>query len=132
MAQITRVHGDVLSGVNQNATVGELVTFGGSKTKCFKILVKDSASIAVDISDEVQSGEAVETIVFEILKISSLLFLQIENDTSGQISIMIEHDGGGWDHVTLQQTLRQLGTTCGVNNIDVSGTTVEDVGFKLA
>jgi len=132
MAQITRVHGDVLSGVNQNATVGELVTFGGSKAKCFKILVKDSANVAVDISNEAQSGEAVETIIFEILKISSLLFLQIENDSSGQISIMIEHDGGGWDHSTLQSTLSGLGTTCGINNIDVSGTTVEDIGFKLA
>ena len=70
--------------------------------------------------------------MFEILKIASLLFLQIENNASGQISIMVEHDGGGWDHTTLQATLRELGTTCGVNNVDVSGTTVEDIGFKLA
>lgn len=132
MAQITRVHGDVLSGVNQNPTVGEIVTFGGSKVKCFKILVKDNANTAVDISDEVQSGEAIETIIFEILKIASLLFVQIENDTSGQISIMVDHDGGGWNSTTLQTTLQGLGTACGVNNVDVSGTLVVDAGFKLA
>ena len=58
--------------------------------------------------------------------------MQIENDTSGQISIMLEGNGGGWTAATMQTAIRALGATVGANNVDVTGTTVTDTGLKLA
>jgi hypothetical protein len=58
--------------------------------------------------------------------------MQVENTTSGQISIMLEGTGGGWTAATLQTAIRALGATVGANTVDVTGTTVTNVGFKLA
>ena len=58
--------------------------------------------------------------------------MQIENDTSGQISVMLEANGGGWTAATLQTAIRALGASVGANTVDVTGTTVTDTGLKLA
>ena len=132
MAEVTRVNGDVLSGVNQNTAVGALVSFNGSQPKAFAIVVANGSGTAADIRTEGQAGEAIERILFTILGKATITYMQIENDTSGQISVMLEANGGGWTAATLQTAIRALGATVGANNVDVTGTTVTDTGLKLA
>lgn len=132
MAEVTRTNGDVLSGVHQNTDVGELVSFGGSQPKVFGIVVKNGSAEAVDISDEYSAGEAIEKILFTILTKATITYMQVENDTSGQITVMLEVNGGGWTASTLQTAIQALGASVGTNTVDVSGTTVTDTGLKVA
>lgn len=132
MVEVTRVNGDVLSGVNQNTAVGELVSFAGSQPEAYAIVVKNGSGDAVDIRTEGQAGESIEAILFAILTKATITYYQIENDTSGQISIMLEANGGGWTAATMQTAIRALGATVGANDVDVTGTTVTNVGYKLA
>jgi len=132
MAEITRTNGDVLSGVNQNSAVGALVSFNGSQPKAFAIVVKNGSGTARDIRAEGQAGESIEEILFTILTKATITYFQVENTTSGQISIMLEGDGGGWTAADIQTAIRALGASVGTNTIDVTGTTVTDLGLKLA
>lgn len=132
MAEVTRVNGDVLSGVNQNTTAGELVSFNGSQPVAFGIVVKNASGEAVDISSETGALEAIEKMFFTILTKATIVYYQIENDATGQVSVMMEANGGGWTASSLQTAIRALGTTVGSNTVDVSGTTVTDTGLKLA
>lgn len=132
MAEVTRVNGDVLSGVNQNTAAGALVSLGGSQPVCFGISVANGSGVAVDVSGEVGTLEAVEAILFTVLKKATILYFQVENDASGLISIMLEVNGGGWTAATLQTDIRALGATVGANNVDVTGTVVTNTGLKLA
>jgi hypothetical protein len=45
---------------------------------------------------------------------------------------MLEGDGGGWTAADIQTAIRALGASVGTNTIDVTGTTVTDLGLKLA
>jgi hypothetical protein len=132
MAEITRTNGDVLSGVNQNSAVGALVSFNGSQPKAFAIIVKNGSGTARDIRDEGQAGESIEEILFTVLTKATITYFQVENTNAGQISIMLEGNGGGWTAGDLQTAIRALGASVGANTIDVSGTTVTDLGLKLA
>ena len=132
MAEITRVNGDVFSGVEINTAVGGLVVFNGSQIKAFAVVVKNVSGTAVDIRAEANALEAIEKIFQAITLVSTIVYYQVENTTAGQISMIIEAQGGGWTAAAMQTAIRALGTTVGANNIDVSGTTVTDVGLKLA
>jgi hypothetical protein len=132
MAEITRTNGDVLSGVNQNTAVGALVSFNGSQPLALAIVVKNGSGTAVDIRAEGQAGESIEKILFTVLTKATITYYQIENTTGGQISVMLEANGGGWTASDLQTAIRALGASVGANTIDVTGTTVTDIGLKLA
>ena len=132
MAEITRTNGDVLSGVNQNTAVGALVSFNGSQPLALAIVVKNGSGTARDIRAEGQAGESIEKILFTILTNATIIYYQVENTTSGQISVMLEGNGGGWTAASLQTAIRALGASVGTNTIDVTGTTVTDLGLKLA
>jgi hypothetical protein len=132
MAEITRTNGDVLSGVNQNTAVGALVSFNGSQPLALAIVVKNGSGTAVDIRAEGQAGESIEKILFTVLTKATITYYQIENTTGGQISVMLEANGGGWSASDLQTAIRALGASVGANTIDVTGTTVTNVGLKLA
>lgn len=132
MADVTRVNGDVLSGVNVNTAVGALVSLGGSQPVAYGIVVRNVSATAIDISAEANANEAIEKIMQVIARSATPLYYQVQSGASGQISVMLEANGGGWTAATLQTAIRALGTTVGANNIDVSGTVVTDVGFKLA
>jgi hypothetical protein len=132
MAEITRTNGDVLSGVNQNTAVGALVSFNGSQPLALAIVVKNGSGTAVDIRAEGQAGESIEKILFTVLTKATITYYQIENTTGGQISVMLEANGGGWTASDLQTAIRALGASVGANTIDVTGTTVTNVGLKLA
>lgn len=132
MAEVTRVNGDVLSGVNVNTAVGALVSLGGSQPVAMALVVKNVSGTAVDIRAEANANEVIEKILQVIARSATPLYYQVENTTAGQISVMLEANGGGWTAASLQTAVRALGTAVGANSIDVSGTTVTDVGFKLA
>lgn len=132
MAEVTRVNGDVLSGVNQNTAVGGLVSFSGSQPEAYAIIVANGSGTAQDIRTEGQTGESIEAILFEVLTKATVTYMQVENNTSGQISIMLEGNGGGWTAATMQTAIRALGATVGANSVDVTGTTVTNTGLKLA
>ena len=131
MAHITRPNGDVLSGVNQHTAVGNFISFNGVRLTAFKIILADALDAAQDIRDEGQSSEVIERIVGVVMTRATPAYMQIENDTSGQISMLIEGEGS-WTASTLQTEIRALGNSVGLNNIDITGTTVTNSGLKLA
>jgi hypothetical protein len=131
MALITRPNGDVLSGVNQNTSVGSFISFNGVRLATFKIIVANASGTAQDVRTEGQAGEVIEAIVSAVMTRATPSYMQIEDDTTGQISMLIEGEGG-WEASTLQTAIRNLGAAVGSNSVDVSGSTVTDNGLKLA
>lgn len=132
MADLTRVNGGM-------GSAGTLQYYGGSNLSCFGMIVKNGSGEAVDMSGEGGPGEAWEKI-YQAITVSKTaghgagtpVIFQYENAASGVASWAVERSGAGWTATTLQTAIRALGTTVGANNVDVSGTTVTDVGFKLA
>lgn len=125
MAGVTKVNGDM-------GTAGDAQFFGGSKLAFFGMVVKNVSGTAVDMSGEGGVGEAWEAIYKALATISTPVLFQYENASSGAASWGIEQNGAGWTAATIQTAIRALGTAVGANNVDVSGTTVTGVGFKLA
>ena len=122
MAGVVKVNGDM--GVAVDAQF-----FGGSKIAFFGMIVKNGSGTAIDMSNEGGVGGAWEEIYKAIsLKATPVLF-QWESGSSGVASWGIEQNGAGWTAGDLQTAIQALGTVSGV---DVSGTTVTNVGFKLA
>ena len=102
------------------------------------LIIKNGSGTAQDLQAEVDTGDSVEAVLkaIQASEVSStqyggeILAYQVEDDTSGQISVMVA--GSNWTASTMQTAVRALGTTVGNNSIDVSGTTVTDTGMKLA
>ena len=104
------------------------------------IVVKDTSSNVIDISNEMDPGESVEAILKVCAENASILGYQVQN-SGGQISLMLEgpHTQSTYGAnanlafaADLQARIRALGTTVGANNIDVSNSAVTNVAFKLA
>lgn len=125
MAELTRVNGDM-------GAAGDAQFFGGSKIAFFGMVVKNGSTEVVNMSTEGGVNEGWEAIYKAIsLKATPVLF-QYESGATGVASWGIEQNGAGWTASDLQTAIRALGTAVGANNVDVSGTTVTNVGFKLA
>ena len=125
MAGVTKVNGDM-------GAAGEAQFFGGSKIAYFGMIVKNLSSVAVDMSAEGGVNEAWEAIYKAIATKATPVLFQYESGSSGIASWGIEQNGAGWTAADLQVAIRALGTTVGANSVDVSMTTVTNVGFKLA
>jgi len=149
MADVTRVHGDPLGVVNVDLSQGDTNADGtldatltvanvGRSCVWMAIVVSNVSGTAQDLQSEVDTGDSVEAILKAIQSsiVSStqyggeILAYQVEDDTSGQISVMVA--GSNWSASTMQTAIRALGTTVGNNSVDVSGSTVTDTGMKLA
>ena len=137
MAEFTRTHGNAQQvfhiDTNNGALSGALaesapVNLAGPKLDFFKILIDDGS--AVDLQAEVGTGLAVEAILENIQQTSTVAVYQVEDDTSGQISVGI-YPTGAYTASTLQTQIRLL-TAAGSNSVDCSSSTVTDSGFKLA
>ena len=137
MAEFTRTHGNAQQvfhiDTNNGALSGALaesapVNLAGPKLDFFKILIDDGS--AVDLQAEVGTGLAVEAILENIQQTSTVAVYQVEDDTSGQISVGI-YPTGAYTASTLQTSIRTL-TAAGSNSVDCSSSTVADAGFKLA
>ena len=130
MASITRTNGNVYSGVNINTDLGSLVSIGGVQPSCYAILLKDLSSNPTNVDAEGDAGESLEIVLRTVLGKGIISYYQIETSTPWQVSVMVERSD--WTAATLQAAIRALGTAVGANSVDVSGSTVTDVGFKLA
>ena len=149
MADVTRVNGDPLGVVavydsrgdtDGNGVLDATLTVANVGRQCawLAIIVKNGSAEAVDLQAEVDTGDSVEAILKAIQSsiISTtqyggeILAYQVEDDTTGQISVMVA--GSNWTNSTMQTAIRALGTTVGNNTVDVSGSTVTDTGMKLA
>src|SRR6056300_1575434 len=137
MAEFTRTHGNAQQvfhiDTNNGALSGALaesapVNLQGPKLDFFKILINDGS--AVDLQAEVGTGLAVEAIIRDIQQIAGVYTYQVEDDTSGQISVAV-YPTGAYTNTTLQTQIRLL-TAAGSNSVDCSSSTVADAGFKLA
>jgi hypothetical protein len=145
MAELIRVNGTAFGTVNVDRgitgsgdiTAAELVQLHGRSLAFMAVVIKNTGGSAVDISNELDAREAVEAVlrtaqgasVSDTAYAAGIVAYQIET-TGGQISLCLE--GGNWTAAALQSAVRALGSTVGANSIDVTGTTVTDVGFKLA
>ena len=104
------------------------------------IVIKDTSSNVIDISNEMDVGESVEAVLRVCAENASILGYQVET-SGGQISVMLEGPHTQSTYGTagtssfasdLQTRVRALGTAVGANSIDVSGSVVTNVAFKLA
>lgn len=123
MADVTRYNGDA-------GTVGDFINFIGANVTAYKVLVQNVTYVARDISGENGPGETIEAILKKVATRATVLGYQVENDSSGQISLLIEK--GDWTAADLQANIRALGTTVGNTTVDVSGSNVSTSGYKLA
>ena len=137
MAEFTRTHGNAQQvfhiDTNNGALSGALtesapVNLQGPKLDFFKLLINDGS--AVDLQAQVGTGLGVEAILKDIQQTSTVAVYQVEDDTSGQISVGI-YPTGAYTAATLQTQIRLL-TAAGSNSVDCSSSTVTDSGFKLA
>jgi len=137
MPIVTRVNGTAYGVVHvdtaavvpgdQSAAVIHAVT--GRKPTFMAIVVKNGSAEALDISNEFDAGESIEAILRVVAQTASILAYQVEA-AGGQISVMFE--GSSITAADLETAVRALGTEVGANTLDVSGSTVTDVGMKLA
>ena len=137
MAEFTRTHGNAQQvfhiDTNNGALSGALtesapVNLQGPKLDFFKLLINDGS--AVDLQAEVGTGLGVEAILENIQTKSTVAIYQVEDDTSGQISIAT-YPTGAYTAATLQTQIRLL-TAAGSTPVDCSSSTVTDAGMKLA
>jgi hypothetical protein len=136
---------DINNGPQEgDITSAALVQMAGPKLDYFKVIVQNGSQQAVDITNQlgnVTSGVFTPGVVVQInqaiQRTATIAMYQVEADSSGQISYGI-YPSGAWTAATLDAALKALGnvqitasdgTVTGVN---VSGTDVTDVGFKLA
>ena len=139
MAYFTRTHGNAQQvfhiDTDDGSLSGALATSGavnvtGPKLDFFKLLVINGSSAAQDLQAEVGTGLAVEAIIQNIQTNSGVYIYQVEDDTTGQISIAT-YPTGAYTTATLQAQIRAL-TTVGSIPINCSLSTVTTGNFKLA
>ena len=151
---VTKVNADSLGvvAVDESALSNSFGTRGGNQTAqvthftvsrnptFVAIVIKNGSSEAIDISNEMDVGEAVEAVLRVCAENASILGYQVEA-AGGQISLMLEGPHTQSTYGTagtssfasdLQTRVRALGTSVGANTKDVSQSTVTNVAFKLA
>jgi hypothetical protein len=136
---------DINNGDQQGAiTSAALVQMAGPKLDFFNVVVQNGSQQNINLTNQlgnVTSGVFTPGVIVQlnqnIQTTATIAMYQVEADSSGQISYGI-YPAGAWTATTLQASLRALGnvqitasdgTVTGVN---VSGTDVVNVGFKLA
>ena len=139
MAYFTRTHGNAQQVFHIDTDDGSLsgalatsapVNVTGPKLDFFKIIVENAGDAAQDLQSEVGTGLAVEAIIQNIQTNSGVYIYQVEDDTTGQISIAT-YPTGAYTTATLQAQIRAL-TTVGSTPINCSLSTVTTGNFKLA
>jgi hypothetical protein len=128
MASLTRTNGVTITATDTPQN------FNGKTPEFFAVVIRNVSATAVSIAGEFLADELVDTVTQVITSGdangnygANILFMQ--HNATGQLSFCLEGGDGGWTAALLQAAIRARGT---INSIDVSGTTVTDVGFKLA
>ena len=139
MAYFTRTHGNAQQvfhiDTDDGSLSGNLATSGavnvtGPKLDFFKIIVENAGNAAQDLQAQVGTGLAVEAIIQNIQQIAGVYIYQVEDDTTGQISIAT-YPTGAYTAATLQASVRTL-TAAGTGSINCAGSDVTTGNFKLA
>ena len=139
MAYFTRTHGNAQQVFHIDTDLGSLsgalatsgaVNVTGPKLDFFKIIVENVSNAAQDLQSQVGTGLAVEAIIQNIQQIAGVYIYQVEDDSTGQISIAT-YPTGAYTTATLQASVRTL-TAAGSGDIDCSGSDVTSGNFKLA
>ena len=112
MAIFTRTNGDAKGVVNvdvgtHGSGIGAIIATGiGKHPTAFKI---DSS---IDLRGEMGVGGQVETILRVISTRSTIIAYQVENNDSGQVSVLVE--ATSFDAASLQSALGDAGVTSSV------------------
>ena len=110
--------------------IGETDNFAGADVQFFYItLITADGSTVLDVRNELGYDETMHNITRAILQRGTIIYQRIEDAATGRFDICLERSG--WTASTLQTAIRDLGTTVGVNNKDVSQSTVSETELKL-
>ena len=109
--------------------IGSTDNYAGAEVKFFHIILKNAGASAIDVRTELGYDETIHNLIRTILLRGTILYQRIDNAASGRMDVSMERPG--WTAATLQTAIQGMGTTVGVNNIDVSGTVVTLTELKL-
>ena len=109
--------------------IGSTDNYAGAEVKFFHITLKNVGASAIDVRTELGYDETIHNLIRTILLRGTILYQRIDNAASGRMDVSMERPG--WTAATLQTAIQGMGTTVGVNNIDVSGTVVTLTELKL-
>ena len=125
MASLTRSHGATI------VSAGTPVEFYGRQVQFVAVVVKNNGGSAVDLTGEFAADYAVD-LINQAITMAGASILFVQYDATGQLSYGLDGSQGNWTYTSLQTAIRALGATVGPTPVDVRGTVVTDVGFKLA
>ena len=109
--------------------IGETDNYVGADAQFFHITLVSSDSSVVDLHTELGYDETVHNVTRTILQRGTIIFQRIDNANSGRVDITMERSG--WTADTLETAIRDMGTTVGVNDKDVSLSHVVETELKL-
>ena len=109
--------------------IGSTDNYAGAEVKFFHITLVEADSSALDIRTELGYDETMHNLIRTILLRGTILYQRIDDAASGRIDISMERPG--WTAATLQTAIRDMGTSVGVNNTDVSLSVVAQTELKL-
>ena len=111
-------------------SIGTTDNFAGPDVQFFYItLITADGSSVLDVRTELGYDETLHNLQRTILQRGTILYQRIENAATGRLDVCMERSG--WTAATLQTAIRGMGTTVGVNNKDVSTSTVTQTELKL-
>ena len=111
-------------------TIGTTDNFQGPDVQFFYItLITADGSSVLDVRTELGYDETLHNLQRTVLQRGTILYQRIENAATGRLDVCMERSG--WTAATLQTAIRAMGTTVGVNNKDVSTSTVTQTELKL-
>jgi len=130
MAVFTRTNGD-LNGVNHvditPTANGSVVSTGIGKAPQFFRIASNITTTNYNWVNQLGTGYGGEAVMQVIGTKATVLAYQPD---AAILSVMIETSD--WNATDLQANLQALGTSVGTDNLNYSGLTVTDNGFKLA
>ena len=109
--------------------IGSTDNYAGAEVKFFHITLVEADSSALDIRTELGYDETMHNLIRTILMRGTILYQRIDDAASGRIDVSMERPG--WTAATLQTAIRDMGTSVGVNNTDVSLSVVAQTELKL-
>jgi hypothetical protein len=117
---------------NGNAgTIGTFQSFVGKNLLAIGAIIKNAGGTPQDLRTEVAVNLAVPAILQALSANVTVLAYQFENTSAGAASFLLE-GAYGYANNDIRDMIRGAGASAGNNAVDTTGTTVTNVGFKLA
>ena len=111
-------------------SIGTTDNFAGPDVQFFYItLITADGSSVLDVRTELGYNETLHNLHRTVLQRGTILYQRVENAATGRLDVCMERSG--WTAATLQTAIQGMGTSVGVNNKDVSGSTVTLTELKL-